>query len=76
LDQLLLETDSPYLAPTGWDEKRNTPESIPIIAAHVARLLDRPVEEVARRTTENALRVFGLEPLPLVKTAAHIGGER
>jgi TatD DNase family protein len=61
LDHLLLETDSPYLAPTGWQAKRNSPESIPIIAQHLARLLDRPVEEVARTTTENACRVFGLD---------------
>jgi TatD DNase family protein len=61
LEQLLLETDSPYLAPTGWHEKRNTPESIPIIAEHLARLLGRPVEEIARATTGNACRVFGLD---------------
>lgn len=60
IDQLLLETDSPYLAPTGWPEKRNSPESIPIVAGHLARLLEAPLEEVALRTTANADRVFGL----------------
>jgi TatD DNase family protein len=63
LDQLLLETDSPYLSPTGWTEKRNTPESIPIIAGHLARLRDTSIETIARVTTENALRVFQLEML-------------
>jgi len=60
LDQLLLETDSPYLSPTGWPEKRNSPESIPIIADHLSRLLDLPHADIACRTTENARRVFGL----------------
>ncbi len=63
LEQLLLETDSPYLAPTGWKEKRNTPVSIPIIAGHLARLHDVSLEDVAKVTTENAIRVFGLPEL-------------
>jgi TatD DNase family protein len=75
MDQLLLETDSPYLAPTGWSEKRNSPESIPVIAAHVARLLDRPIAEVARKTSENAQRVFSLELHAGIALAPLMGGE-
>lgn len=64
LDQLLLETDSPYLAPTGWTSKRNTPESIPIIAIHLVGLLDVTLLEISRRTTANAIRVLGLPIAP------------
>ncbi|MGE3797809.1 MAG: TatD family hydrolase, partial [Thermomicrobiales bacterium] len=69
LSQLLLETDSPYLAPTGWSEKRNSPEALPFIAAHLARTLDLDVSEVARETTANARRVFGLADLPAAGAA-------
>jgi TatD DNase family protein len=55
---LLLETDSPYLAPTGWPERRNTPEAIPIVASHLARVRETTVEHIAAVTTENARRVF------------------
>lgn len=60
LDQLLLETDSPYLAPTSWKEKRNTPVSVPIIAGHLARLHSLSVDEIAEATTANAIRVLRL----------------
>lgn len=62
-DQILLETDSPYLAPSNWPLKRNSPESIPLIAGHLAKVRDVPVEEIAAATTANARRVFGLLPV-------------
>lgn len=58
LNRLLLETDSPYLVPNGFKHRRNTPESIPKIAAFVAKLLDTDVEAVASQTTRNAERFF------------------
>jgi TatD DNase family protein len=58
-DRLLLETDSPYLVPRGVKNRRNEPANIPSIAQALAELLERPVDEVARRTTENAERLFG-----------------
>lgn len=58
LARLLLETDSPYLVPNGFKHRRNTPESIPRIAAFVAKLLDTDVARVASQTTSNAERVF------------------
>lgn len=62
LDALLLETDAPYLSPHPYRGRRNEPARLPLIAEAIARLQDVSVEEVARRTTCNAIRLFGLHP--------------
>lgn len=58
LDHLVLETDSPYLAPVPHRGKRNSPEYIPLIAARVAELCEKPLEEVYARTTANAKSLY------------------
>ena len=58
LESLLLETDSPYLAPIPQRGQRNEPAFIPHIAGALAQLKGVPVEEVARVTTANAQRLF------------------
>lgn len=58
LGRMVLETDSPYLVPSGFRHRRNTPESIPLIAGQLARIKDCPVEEVASATTRNAEHLF------------------
>jgi len=58
LDNLVLETDSPYLAPVPHRGKRNSPEYIPLIAGKVADLKKVTVEELSSITTSNALRLF------------------
>ncbi len=60
LEDLVLETDCPYLAPTPHRGKRNEPVYLPLIAQRVAELMQRPVEEVAEKTTANALNLFKL----------------
>jgi len=60
LEHIVLETDSPYLAPMPYRGKRNEPSYIPIIARKVADLKNIPVEEVEKITTENALKLFRL----------------
>lgn len=64
LERLLLETDAPYLLPRDLDEspkgRRNLPKYLPWIAARVARLMDRPLAEIARASTANAVRLFAL----------------
>lgn len=60
LERLLLETDAPFLAPVPYRGKRNEPALVPFIAAAVADVLKRDVEEVARTTTRNGLAFFGL----------------
>lgn len=58
LDRIVLETDSPYLAPTPHRGKRNEPAYIPLIAQRVAELKNTNLAEVQRATTHNALTLF------------------
>ncbi|MCX6351076.1 MAG: TatD family hydrolase [Bacteroidetes bacterium] len=60
LQYLLLETDSPYLAPVPYRGKRNESSYLPIIAQRIAEIKECSVEEVIEVTTENANRLFGL----------------
>jgi TatD DNase family protein len=59
-DRLLVETDSPYLAPVPFRGKRNEPAHVAQVAEAVARHLDVEPAEVARRTTANACRFYGV----------------
>lgn len=67
LENIVLETDSPYLLPTGIPEenaiagKRNTSLSIPFIAEYLADLKGVSVDEVATITTANAKKLFRIE---------------
>lgn len=58
--QVVLETDSPYLTPSGVKARRNTPSMIPLIAERLASLINCPVDQIATITTQNAERIFGL----------------
>jgi TatD DNase family protein len=58
LDNLVLETDAPYLAPVPHRGKRNTPAYLPFIAQRVADLLQLSSEQVALVTQANALNLF------------------
>lgn len=60
LKHLVLETDSPYLAPKPHRGKRNEPAYVAIIAKRLADLKEMEIEEVARITTENARQLFKL----------------
>jgi len=59
LDRLLIETDSPYLAPVPYRGKTNNPSYVPFVARQIAELRRMPVEEVARVTSTNFERLFG-----------------
>jgi TatD DNase family protein len=61
LERILLETDSPYLAPVPHRGKRNESSYVALVAARVAELTGAHVDDVARQTTQNAARLFGLE---------------
>ncbi|MDB5859733.1 MAG: deoxyribonuclease-like protein [Ramlibacter sp.] len=58
LDRLLIETDSPYLAPVPYRGKVNNPSYVPYVAAQLAELRGLPVEEIAALTTANFERLF------------------
>jgi TatD DNase family protein len=60
LSHIVLETDAPFLAPVPFRGQTNESAYIPLIANYIADLFDMPTEEVARITTENAERVFGI----------------
>lgn len=61
LEHLALETDAPFLAPMPYRGKRNEPAYVPHIAEKVAHVQSIAIEEVARVTTQNALRLFAIE---------------
>jgi TatD DNase family protein len=58
LDRMLIETDSPYLAPTPFRGKMNQPGYVKHVAEHIAELRGISVEEVAKATTENFFNLF------------------
>ena len=61
LDKIVLETDSPYLAPVPHRGKRNEPAYIPLIAMKVADLKKISVEELQKATTKNSENIFGVK---------------
>jgi TatD DNase family protein len=60
LDRIVLETDSPYLAPVPFRGKRNESSHVRVVAQRVAEILGLELDEVAHRTTQNAVRLFNL----------------
>ena len=60
IENIVLETDSPYLAPTPFRGQKNSSNYIPLIAEKVAEILNISVEEVAKITTSNACELFDL----------------
>ena len=61
LEHLLLETDSPYLAPTPYRGKRNESKYLLNIAKKIAEIHHVSIEEVAKTTTKNAHDLFNLK---------------
>ena len=59
-DRLLLETDCPFMAPAPFRGKRCEPAHVPFIAQKIADAKKVAVSEVARQTTENVGRLFGI----------------
>ncbi|HUH86746.1 MAG TPA: TatD family hydrolase [Pusillimonas sp.] len=58
LDRLLIETDSPFLAPVPFRGKTNDPSLVVHVAEKIAELRGMPVAEVARVTTDNFFELF------------------
>ena len=59
-ERILVETDSPYLAPVPHRGKPNQPANVAVVGQYLAELLDMPVADFANRTTANANTLFGL----------------
>jgi len=59
LDRLLVETDSPYLAPVPYRGRKNEPAYVAEVAKKLAELKDLPIEQVALTTSKNSAAMFG-----------------
>ncbi|QKO21752.1 TatD family hydrolase [Rhodoferax sp. BAB1] len=64
LDRMLIETDSPYLAPVPYRGKTNNPSYVPYVAQQIAQLRACPVETVAETTSRNFERLFSAATVP------------
>ena len=60
LEHVVVETDSPYLAPEPNRGDRNEPAYVRHVADRLARIKDTPIEEVEHTTTENARAIYEL----------------
>ena len=58
LDRILVETDSPYLAPIPYRGKTNQPSYVKYVAEEIAQLRGISLEEVSVATTQNFFRLF------------------
>ncbi len=58
LDRILIETDSPFLAPEPYRGKQNEPAYVALVAQKIASVRSMPVAELANATTDNAQRLF------------------
>ena len=58
IENIVLETDAPYLAPAPYRGKRNEPAYVALIAQKVADIYQMPIEKVAEITTNNAQKVY------------------
>lgn len=61
LDNIVLETDSPYLAPEPYRGKTNYPQNIKIVAQFIRKLKNITLEEVTSKTTENVYKIYNLK---------------
>jgi len=60
MDRILIETDSPYLAPVPYRGKTNNPSYVPFVAKQIADVKGVAVEEIGRVTSANFERLFGV----------------
>ena len=60
LERILIETDSPYLAPEPFRGKTNEPKNVRITAQFLAKIRGLPFAKIAKATTVNAERLFGI----------------
>ncbi|RZI55905.1 MAG: TatD family deoxyribonuclease, partial [Zymomonas sp.] len=58
LDRMLIETDSPYLAPVPYRGKTNSPAYVPLVARQIAELRGSSVESIAEATSRNFEALF------------------
>lgn len=62
LERMLIETDSPYLAPMPHRGKRNQPAFVSLVAREIAELTGVSIETIGRATSNNFFRLFSIDP--------------
>jgi TatD DNase family protein len=67
LDRLLVETDCPYLTPKPYRGQRNQPAYVRYVVEEIAHARGVPAKTIARATTDNACRLFGILPPTLAR---------
>jgi TatD DNase family protein len=72
-NHLLLETDSPFMTPVPHRGKRNEPSYIPLVAEAIAEAQQVDVKDIARITSLNAFRLFGIGALPKTSFTYKLG---
>ena len=60
LDRILIETDSPYLAPVPFRGKTNNPSLVPYVAQQLASVRGQSLETIAKASSDNFSRLFGV----------------
>ena len=62
VERMVIETDCPYLTPAPHRGKRNEPAFVALVAKKIAEIKKLALEDVERITTQNARRLFGMDP--------------
>lgn len=73
IENLLLETDSPFMTPVPLRGQRNEPSNIKLIAEKIAEVHNLRVEDVAKATSYNAYKLFGIGMKPQLSFTYQIG---
>jgi len=73
VEDLLLETDSPYMTPKPYRGERNEPAYVKLVAEKIAEVSGLTVDDVARITSANVFRLFGVGRKPDVSYTYQIG---
>jgi TatD DNase family protein len=60
LDKIMIETDTPYMTPEPYRGHRNEPSLVYYVAKHIAEVREMSIEKVAKITTDNAKKLFGI----------------
>ncbi len=67
IEKIVVETDCPYLAPVPQKGERNEPAYVEFVAQKIAEIKEISAEEVTEITTENAKKLFGVDPVQISK---------
>ena len=73
VENILLETDSPFLTPVPYRGKRNEPSYVKYVAKQVAELHNLRINDIERTTTYNVFRLFGVGEEPKLAYTYQIG---